>query len=188
MMNTTDEHWDQALGTNLVATHRLLRTTVPLLGSSGAFIALSSDSVPRPRAGLGAYAASKAALEHMVNSWRSEHPWLRFTTVAVSDTFPTDFGSEFDGEVLMGLLDEWASRGLAQARFMAPGDVAKALLAVTVTLHETPGISLDHLSIRSPSPRALSFDESFAALTEVAAPPDAGADAVVVTDGGEING
>lgn len=166
MIDTHEEHWEQVLTTNLVGTHRLLRACVPLLGRSGTFIALSSDSVQRPRAGLGAYAASKAGLEHMIHAWRTEHPWLRFTTVTVGDTFPTDFGNGFDGEVLARVLDEWGARGLAQARFMTPGDVARTLLAVAGAMHDTPGIGVDHLTIRSPSPRVASFMETFAGLAE----------------------
>jgi NAD(P)-dependent dehydrogenase (short-subunit alcohol dehydrogenase family) len=186
MMDTDDEHWEQVLTTNLVATHRLLRRCVPLLGRSGAFIALSSDSVQRPRAGLSAYAASKAALERMVGGWRIEHPWLRFTTVTVGDTFPTDFGNGFDGEVLGRVLDEWGARGLAQARFMAPGDVARTLLAIAGTMADMPGIGVDHLTIRSPSPPAASFMDAFAGLAEAGEPavPEAGEPA----EQGEIDG
>ena len=164
LADTGDEHWEQVLTTNVVSTHRLLRGCVPLLGRSGTFIALSSDSVPRPRSGLGAYATSKAALERLIHGWRTEHPWLRFTTVTVGDTFPTDFGNAFDGEVLTRVMDDWAARGLAPARFMAPDDVARTLLAVAGTLRALPGIGVDHLVIRSPSPPAASFMEAFAAL------------------------
>lgn len=170
MMDTSDEDWEQVLTTNLVSTHRLLRCCVPLLGRSGTFIALSSDSVQRPRAGLGAYAASKAGLERMIQGWRIEHPWLRFTTVTVGDTFPTDFGNGFDGEVLTRVLDEWAARGLAQAQFMTPGDVARALLAIAATMSDIPGIAMDHLTIRSPSPAAASFTDAFTGLAQEAAP------------------
>jgi hypothetical protein len=86
--------------------------------------------------------------------------------VAVGDTFPTDFGNGFDGEVLGRVLDEWAARGLAQARFMAPGDVAKTLLSVAATMTEIPGISVDHLTIRSPSPVTASFMDAFTDLGE----------------------
>jgi NAD(P)-dependent dehydrogenase (short-subunit alcohol dehydrogenase family) len=178
MADTSDEHWEQALATNLVGSHRLLRCCVPLLGRSGTFIALSSDSVQRPRAGLGAYAASKAGLEQIMNSWRMEHPWLRFTTVSVGDTFPTDFGNAFDGEILMKVFDEWGARGLAQAQFLSPGDVARTLLTIAGAMNDTPGIGIDHLTIRSPSARVASFMETLAGVAEVAAP----------TDQGEING
>jgi NAD(P)-dependent dehydrogenase (short-subunit alcohol dehydrogenase family) len=166
MMDTTDEHWEQVLTTNLIGAHRLLRACVPLLGRSGTFIALSSDSVLRPRPGLGAYAVSKAALDRMISGWRLEHPWLRFTTVTIGDTFPTDFGHGFDGDVLGRVLDDWGTRGLAQARFMAPGDVARALLAIAATMTDLPDIGLDHLTIRSPSPAAASFMDAFAGLAE----------------------
>jgi NAD(P)-dependent dehydrogenase (short-subunit alcohol dehydrogenase family) len=176
MMDTGDEHWDQVLATNLVGTHRLLRCCVPLLGRSGSFFALSSDSVPRPRPGLGAYSVSKAALEQLIEYWRMDHPWLRFTTVTVGDTFPTEFGSAFDGDLLTGLLDEWGARGLAQARFMAPDDVAATLLAVAATLRDTPDVGIDHLTLRSPSPRAASVWEALTAASEPSASAPAAAD------------
>jgi NADP-dependent 3-hydroxy acid dehydrogenase YdfG len=135
------------------------------------------------RAGLGAYAASKAGLEQMMHSCRIEHPWLRFTTVSVSDTFPTDFGNAFDGEVLMKVLDQWGARGFAQAQFMTPGDVAQTLLAIAAALHDTPGVGIDHLTIRSPSPGVASFMETFAGLAEAPVPSDQG----VPADQGEIS-
>jgi NAD(P)-dependent dehydrogenase (short-subunit alcohol dehydrogenase family) len=174
MMETSDEQWEQVLATNLFGTHRLLRCCVPLLGRSGAFIALSSDTVLRPRAGLGAYAASKAGLEQIMHSCRIEHPWLRFTTVSVGDTFPTDFGNGFDGEVLTKVLDQWGARGFAQAQFMTPGDVAQTLLAIAGALYDTAGVGIDHLTIRSPSPGVASFMETFAGLAEAAAAAERG--------------
>jgi len=176
MAQTSDEHWEQVLATNLVGAHRLLRCCVPLLGRSGTFIALSSDSVLRPRAGLGAYAASKAGLEHMMSSWRVENPWLRFTTVSVGDTFPTDFGNGFDGDVLTQVLDEWGARGFAQAKFMTPGDVAQTLLAIAGALSGIPGVGIDHLTLRSPSPGVASFMETFAGLAEAAVPAEQAAE------------
>jgi NAD(P)-dependent dehydrogenase (short-subunit alcohol dehydrogenase family) len=168
MIDTSDAHWEQVITTNLVSTHRLLRSCVPLLGGSGTFIALSSDSVHRPRSGLGAYAASKAALERTVYAWRTEHPWLRFTTVTISDTFPTDFANGFDLDILTRLLDDWAIKGLAQGRFMAADDVAQMLLSVAATMTALPGIGVDHLTIRSPSPTTASFMDAFTALSETA--------------------
>jgi NAD(P)-dependent dehydrogenase (short-subunit alcohol dehydrogenase family) len=168
MIDTSDEHWEQVLATNLVSAHRLLRTCVPLLGRSGAFIALSSDSVPNPRSGLGAYAVTKAGLERMITSWRLEHPWLRFTTVTLGDTFPTDFGNGFDSDNLMQHLDEWAARGLARQQFMSPDDVAGTLLSVAASLTDRPGIGIDQLTLRSPSPVTASFMDAFAGVGEAA--------------------
>ena len=38
--------------------------------------------------------------------------------MSVGDTFPTEFGNAFDGEILMKVFDEWGARGLAQAQFL----------------------------------------------------------------------
>jgi hypothetical protein len=86
--------------------------------------------------------------------------------VPLGDTFPTDFGSAFEGGNLMRHLDEWAARGPARARFMSPDDVASTLLSVAATLTDLPGIGVDHLTIRSPSPVTASFTDAFAGVGE----------------------
>jgi hypothetical protein len=121
-----------------------------------------------------------------MNSWRMEHPGLRFTTVSVGDTFPTDFGNAFDGDILMKVFDEWGARGLAQAQFLTPGDVARTLLAIAAALRDTPAVGIDHLTIRSPSPRVASFMDTLAGLAGAAVPADPPADPPA--DQGEISG
>jgi hypothetical protein len=57
---------------------------------------------------------------------------------------------------------------------MAPGDVALTLLAIAGALNDIPGVGIDHLTIRSPSPGVTSFMETFAGLAEPAAPAEQG--------------
>ena len=66
--------WQEVMDVNVTANHRLIRSLEPLLGQSDAGRAMFTTSgVARsPMAYFGAYAASKAALEHMVKVWAAE--------------------------------------------------------------------------------------------------------------------
>ncbi|MEO5875708.1 MAG: SDR family oxidoreductase [Streptosporangiaceae bacterium] len=158
--DTDDEDWQHVFQVNVVSTHRLIRCCLPLFDRGGMVMALSSETVRQPRTGLGAYATSKAALDRMIEGWRTEHPWLRFTTVTVGATFPTDFGNAFEAEILDLALNDWVGRGLTQEEFMTPEDVAHVLIGVAAATAGRPGIGVDHLTLRSPSPVLGAFNQS----------------------------
>lgn len=73
---------EQVLRTNLLATHRLIRSLDPLLRAApDARAVFVTDRNGRNRAYWGAYAASKAALEALVLAYAAE---LRLTNVKVN--------------------------------------------------------------------------------------------------------
>ncbi len=57
---------------------------------SGVVLITSSHDVGRPRAGVAAYNASKAALNEILRSWRSEHPDLAIVQVGIGPTEDTE--------------------------------------------------------------------------------------------------
>lgn len=181
MAETTADDWHQVFDTNVVGTHRLLQACLPLFGHRAMVMCLSSESVRQPRTALGAYATSKAALERLIEGWRAEHPEIRFSRVTVGATFPTDFGADFEPALLTRALDDWSARGLAQADFMAPHEVADVLIGVIAAASRYPGIGLDDLTIRSPSPVVGTFSS---AVDGAAATPGA----VGATDAGDPAG
>jgi short-subunit dehydrogenase len=64
--DTTDAMWDEVLGTNLTAVFRLTRAALPHLTQGGGQVfMISSLAGQNPIAGLAAYCASKAALDHL---------------------------------------------------------------------------------------------------------------------------
>ncbi len=67
--------WAQAVGVNVTAGWRLIRTTTPLLAiaPAGRAVFVTSRIVAKPAAYWGLYGASKAAMEHLVLSWAEEH-------------------------------------------------------------------------------------------------------------------
>ena len=68
--------WDNALGVNLTATWRLIRTCDPLLRAApaGRAVFLSDSLVEAPRAYWGIYGATKAGMAHLVQTYASESP------------------------------------------------------------------------------------------------------------------
>jgi NAD(P)-dependent dehydrogenase (short-subunit alcohol dehydrogenase family) len=150
-MDTTFEDWERTLATNLIGAHQLVRDLKPLMSDCGIVAMMSSEIVGRWRSGLGVYGASKAAFEAMVEQWRVEYPGLRYSTIQIGSTVPTEFGVGFDETLLTELFSEWASRGLAEASFMQVDDVGRYLVDVFAVQLPFPGVCMEHLVVRTPS-------------------------------------
>ena len=121
--------------------------------SPGALTAvMSSESTLHPRHALGAYTSSKAALELSMRVWRMEKAPLRFTTLIIGGTFPTDFGAEFEMERLLPAMEAWATHGAVQEGLMDTTVVADAVAGALSAIVDQPTISFDTVVVRSPSP------------------------------------
>ena len=149
--DTTAEQWDRTLRTNLVGIHQLIRAALPSLAPGAMVTALSSEAVTMPRSYMGAYRASKVALNSMLEQWRIEHPGIRFGCVTVGATQPTEFGVAFDMDLLPAALTEWTARGLSQEEFMDTDEVAAVLVGFFGLALAFPGVGMEHLVLRSPS-------------------------------------
>src|SRR4051812_18467185 len=80
--------WQRTFATNVTGAALVTAAAVPHLEASkgaAAYLSSVSASVTAPWPGLGAYAVSKAALDKLVEAWRTEHPSVGFTRVIVGD-------------------------------------------------------------------------------------------------------
>jgi NADP-dependent 3-hydroxy acid dehydrogenase YdfG len=152
--------WRATFDANVVALNQLVAAVLPHMAPSGVVAVLSSEAAAVPRAGLVHYAASKAALGASVRGWRVEHPEVRFTCVVIGATQPTDFGVSFDPAELDDAYASWVRHGLMQQEFMHTDDVAQLVVVSLAAALEVPGVGVEELVLRSPSP--------------VVAPPDRG--------------
>jgi NAD(P)-dependent dehydrogenase (short-subunit alcohol dehydrogenase family) len=150
-VETTHEQWQSVLETNLIGIHQIIRAAIPCLATGAIVAAVSSESVGQPRSSLGAYIASKAALEQSFVTWRTEHPRVRFSCITVGATQPTEFGHAFDVDYLTAALEDWATHGLAQEEFMVTDDLAAVLVDMFGTALRHPGVGLERITLRSPS-------------------------------------
>jgi NAD(P)-dependent dehydrogenase (short-subunit alcohol dehydrogenase family) len=149
--DTTVDDWRTVLATNLIGVHQVIAAVLPVLAPSAIVSVMSSETIGQARAGLGAYSATKAALEESLRCWHTEHPDIRFSCVAVGSTVPTEFGNAFDLPLLIELMADWARHGLAQAEFMDTDEVGDFLVRMYAAALPYPQVNVEHMILRSPS-------------------------------------
>jgi NAD(P)-dependent dehydrogenase (short-subunit alcohol dehydrogenase family) len=104
--------WANLFATNVIGASLVVRAALPHLRAvNGRAVFISATSVGRPLPGMGAYATSKAALEELARAWRSEHPEVSFSTVAIGMTLGTGVTDTWDGDLLGELSTVWFARG-----------------------------------------------------------------------------
>lgn len=152
LIDTNSDQWRDVLDTNVVGLQRIARAAIPKMSAGGIVAVVSSETVGKPRTGLGAYAASKAALDESLRTWRLEHPELRFSCLTVGATQPTEFGSDFTMDQLGPAMQSWFRHGLMQEAYMDTAEVAMFMVSMLGSALGHPTISIEHLTLRSPSP------------------------------------
>jgi len=119
--DTSADIWRRTLDTNVVGASIITAAALPYLRQShgvAAFLSSISGSLTQPLPGLGAYMASKAALERLIEAWRGEHPDVGFTRVTVGNCAGgegdsrTEFTSGWDSELSRELGELWFAKGL----------------------------------------------------------------------------
>jgi NAD(P)-dependent dehydrogenase (short-subunit alcohol dehydrogenase family) len=93
VQDTTDEAWEDVIGTNLTAVFRLTRAAIPHLAQRGGqILMISSLAGQNPIAGMAAYCASKAALDHFARCLMLE---VRYQRVKVTVVAPGSVDTSF---------------------------------------------------------------------------------------------
>ncbi len=116
--DTTDEQWAAVLDTNLTAVFRLTRAALPHLAHRGGHLLfISSLAGSNANAGMAAYCASKAALDHFARCLMLEvrHRAIKVTTIA-----PGSVDTSFPG----------APKPADASWMLSPEDVAQAVVEV----------------------------------------------------------
>jgi NAD(P)-dependent dehydrogenase (short-subunit alcohol dehydrogenase family) len=114
------ETWRRAFDTNCLGATLATAAALPHLQASrgvAAYLSTVSASLTSPWPGLGAYVVTKAALDKLVDAWRSEHPEVGFTRVVVGDCQAPDgaaseFNAHWDMDLASELVPLWTERGL----------------------------------------------------------------------------
>jgi len=95
--DTSDETWDDVIGTNLTAVFRTTRAAIPHLAHRGGHVVMiSSLAGQNPIAGMATYCASKAALDHFATCLMLEvrQRGIRVTTIAPGSVDTSFAGAE----------------------------------------------------------------------------------------------
>jgi NAD(P)-dependent dehydrogenase (short-subunit alcohol dehydrogenase family) len=137
LADTTDQAWDDILTTNLTAVFRLTRAAIPHLAKAGGHVFMvSSLAGSNPIAGMSAYCASKAALDHLATCLMLEVRQLgiKVTTVAPGSV-DTTFGGSPRGDA------SW---------MLTPEDIASAIVDL---LRARDGAHLSRVEMRPARPQ-----------------------------------
>jgi NAD(P)-dependent dehydrogenase (short-subunit alcohol dehydrogenase family) len=148
------EEFLNVFASNVVAPSEVCKAAFPHLNENAFIGFVSSETVGRPRHGMVPYGASKAALEELVNGWRVENPNIRFSTIRVGATIGTDFGRDFDGELIGKYLEEWIRGGHLSAEMMTPEAVGVEMAELVAVAYLHPTVNLSDFSLRPPGPLA----------------------------------
>ncbi len=132
--------WIHAFGVNAVGASNVLRAALPHLSENGVVLIASSNDVGRPRAGVAAYGASKAALDEILHSWRSEHPELCIVRVGIGPTEDTEILRGADRDLLSVLFRSWVEHGQLPERMSTLRDVANTLVSLVTTAYRNPSV------------------------------------------------
>jgi NAD(P)-dependent dehydrogenase (short-subunit alcohol dehydrogenase family) len=144
------ERWHRILATNVVGAALVAARAIPALGPDGVGGFVSSIAVGRPRRGLVAYSASKAALDELVSGLRAEHRDVRFVRIVVGDTTGTEFGEGFEPETMSAVLNQWIAEAHLYARQMDAGDLGRCIVSVLAAAFDHPGIALSDVRFEPP--------------------------------------
>jgi NAD(P)-dependent dehydrogenase (short-subunit alcohol dehydrogenase family) len=147
---TEVETWLHAYAVNAVGASHVLRAALPHLADDAVVIVASSHDVGRPRAGVAAYHASKAALDEILRSWRAEHPDLAVIRVSVGPTCDTEILRGADRELLADLYRAWTHEGQIPDEMSTVEDVANAMLSLIAISRANPTVvsEIVHLAPR----------------------------------------
>ena len=132
--------WVHAFNVNTLGANSVLRASLPFLSENGVVLIASSHDVGRPRAGVAAYSASKAALDEILHSWRSEHPELSLIRVGVGPTEDTEILRGVDRDLLSVLFKSWVAHGQLPEQMSALRDVANTLVSLVTTAFANPSV------------------------------------------------
>ena len=132
--------WIHAFNVNTLGANSVLRAVRPHLSDAGVVLITSSHDVGRPRAGVAAYNASKAALNEILHSWRSEHPDLAIVRVGIGPTEDTEILRGADRELLSLLFKSWKQHGQLPEQMSALNDVANTLVSLVGAAYLNPSV------------------------------------------------
>jgi NAD(P)-dependent dehydrogenase (short-subunit alcohol dehydrogenase family) len=159
LVDTDAATWHRTFDTNVIGAALVTAAAIPHLTASGgvaAYLSSVNGSLTPPWPGLGVYAASKAALETMVEAWRAEHHGVGFTRVLVGDCAggegdsATEFITNWDLELASELHPVWQARNLLAGSLMEVDELV-AVVDMVLRCGASANIPVVAVTPRSPA-------------------------------------
>ncbi|OJZ76106.1 oxidoreductase [Mycobacterium paraffinicum] len=149
--------WMHAFAVNAVGASHVMRAAAPYFAPDAVALVTSSHEAGRPRVGVAAYNASKAALEEIWRSWGVEHPSVNVIRVNLGPTSGTEILRGADRDVLADLNQTWTQQKITTDSVSDVVDVANTLLSLIANARRTPSVRTETVHIvprPGPSSRA----------------------------------
>jgi NAD(P)-dependent dehydrogenase (short-subunit alcohol dehydrogenase family) len=137
--DTDVDTWRRVFDTNVIGASTITAAALPHLVASGGravYLSSISASLTPPWPGLSAYTVSKAALDKLVEAWRTEHPEIGFTRLVVGDCAGgegdglTQFANDWDQDLAVEFTTGWLNRGYIAGSFIEIEELVDAIDAV----------------------------------------------------------
>lgn len=128
----TAADWRRVFDTNVTGAAIFTSTALPHLArtyGTALYFSSVSASFTAPWPGLASYTVTKAALDKLVEAWRTEHPEVGFTRLVVGDCgggegiASSQFMTGWDFDLLGELYPTWLSKGLLAGRIFDVGEL-----------------------------------------------------------------
>lgn len=139
--------WMHAFAVNAVGASQVMRAAAPYFSRDAVALVTSSEEAGRPRVGVAAYNASKAALDQIWRSWGVEHPSVNVIRVSLGPTSGTEILRGADQELLADLNRTWAGQGITADSSSDVVDVANTLLSLIANSRRTPSVRTETVHI-----------------------------------------
>lgn len=131
LIDTTVAEWDRLAAVNGRGTFLMIRGALPLMDkSAGSVINISSGAALRPLKNLGAYSASKAAVNALTKAAAQEFAPIRFNVICpgpIDTPMPRKFVERLDAKAQAKVFDDLASVRALQ-RLGRPEEIASVVL------------------------------------------------------------
>lgn len=146
--------WMHAFAVNAVGASHVMRAAAPYFTCNPVALVTSSHEAGRPREGVAAYNASKAALDEIWRSWGVEHPSVNVIRVNLGPTSGTEILRGADQDLLADLNRTWAQQGITSDSVSDVADVANTLLSLIANARRTPSVRTETVHVvPRPTPR-----------------------------------
>lgn len=143
--------WSNTMATNVIGASLVVRAARPHLAATyGRVVLISASSIGRPVPGLGVYACSKAALEELVRTWRSQHRDISFISARVGSTLGTEVGKNSDPDVRKEMGEQYLRGGYYLDNGPGAMTVAECAMCIVMAL-TAPACIREFTATASPS-------------------------------------
>lgn len=131
LLDTTVAEWDRLAAVNGRGTFLMIRAALPLLDPrTGSVVNISSSAALKPLRNLGAYSASKAAVNALTKAAAQEFAPIRFNVICpgpIDTPMPRKFVERLDAQAQAKVFEELAG-ARALRRLGRPEEIAAVVL------------------------------------------------------------